>query len=59
MRLSEASLVVQLMVALLAVMAVLPTAEIMGGVVSGGAAVVKVKSAETAAFPAASLECTR
>ena len=49
-----ASFVVQLMVAVVVVIDVADTAEITGGVVSASAAVVKVKSPETARFPAAS-----
>ncbi len=56
---SDASLVVQEMVAVETVMFELATLEITGGVVSGGAAVVKVKSPDVARLPAASLDFTR
>ena len=48
---SEASLVVQLMVAPVDVMFVDETALMTGGVVSAGVGVVKVKSLETCKFP--------
>ena len=56
---SEASSVVQLIVAVEVVMLALPTLEMTGGVVSGGVAVVKVKSPDTARLPAASFDFTR
>jgi hypothetical protein len=51
--------VVQEIVAELAVMLELETAEITGGVVSGTAVVVKLKSLERARLPAASFDLTR
>ena len=56
---SAASSVVQETVATLAPVLVAETAEIVGAVVSGAAAVVKVLSAEVARLPAASRERTR
>jgi hypothetical protein len=51
---SEASFVVHKIVAALVLTDPAPTAEMAGGVVSGGAVVVKVKFGDTAGFPAAS-----
>ncbi len=53
------SLVVQLIVAPLVVMLLVVTPEITGGVLSGGAVVVKVWSVDVARLPAASLLFTR
>ena len=50
---------VQLIIAVEVVMFELPTLEMTGGVVSGGVAVVKVKSGDTDRLPAASLDFTR
>jgi len=56
---SDASLVVQVTVATVEPVLVALIAEKVGAVVSGGAAVVSVRSAERARLPAASRERTR
>ncbi len=55
----EASLVDQVMMALVVVMLLAVTPEIVGGVVSGAAEVVKVLSPEVAVLPVASVLLTR
>ncbi|MBO0797249.1 MAG: hypothetical protein J2P31_00345 [Blastocatellia bacterium] len=57
--LSEFLSVVQVIVALVAVMPTAATLDITGGVVSGRDVVVKVKSPEVARLPASSLDLTR